>query len=88
MPQVDRSAFDGKEIERIFVGTSMSECSKAEAVLSAVAIDYLVEVEPIQAGLFSRSLTGAVFYVLAGQAEYCRSRLESEGLSFGLIQPE
>ena len=30
---------------------------------------------------------GAVFYVLAGQAQYCMHQLQAEGLAAGLILP-
>lgn len=84
MARVPRSAFDGKEVELIFLGTSMQDCAAAEAVLMSAEIDYTVEVEEFEAGPFSSSQHGAAFYVLAGQAAYCKRRLQSEGLAFGL----
>ena len=87
MPPVDRAAFDGKAIELIFLGTSLKDCSWAEAVLEAAEVEYTVEIEPLETGPFLSDKNGAVFYVLAGQARYCRRRLHDAGLSPGLIQP-
>lgn len=81
MARLDPAAFDGKEVERVFVGMSMRDCSRVEAVLTAASVDYIVEVEQIDAGPFAGTLNAAVFYVLAGQAEYCKRHLESEGLA-------
>jgi len=80
MSRIDSSAFHGKEIELIFFGTSMKECLAAEAALDSAAVDYMVEVEEIDGGPFTGPIRGAAFYVLAGQAEYCKRWLESEGL--------
>lgn len=86
MPPLDRSAFDGKDIEPIFVGLTMKDCTAAERVLDATAIEYAVEVESIDAGPFRSRRSGAVFYVVAGQAEFCRQQLHSAGLSLGVIE--
>ena len=87
MPPLERSAFDGKEIEPIFLGTSVKDCSMAEGVLDAAEVEYAVEIERIQTGPFSSDGSGAIFYVPAGQAQDCRRRLHDAGLSLGVIQP-
>lgn len=85
MPPLDRSAFDGKDIEPIFVGLTMKDCTAAEQVLDATAIEYAVEVESIDTGPFLSRRNGAVFYVVVGQAECCRRHLYAAGLSLGVI---
>lgn len=85
MPPLDRAAFDGKDIEPIFVGLTMRDCTAAEQVLEATAIEYAVEVESIETGLFLSRRSGAVFYVVVGQAAFCRQQLRSAGLSVGVI---
>jgi hypothetical protein len=87
MPPLERSAFDGKDIEPIFLGTSVKDCSLAEGVLDVAEVEYAVEIESIETGPFSSDGSGAVFYVPAGQAQYCRRRLHDAGLSLGVIQP-
>lgn len=85
MPPLDRAAFDGKDIEPIFVGLTMNDCTAAERVLEATAIEYTVEVESIDAGPFRSRRSGAVFYVVVGQAAFCRQQLHTAGLSLGVI---
>jgi hypothetical protein len=49
VPRVELSAFNGKDIEPIFVGMSVSDCARAEQALDALAIDYAVKTESCQA---------------------------------------
>jgi hypothetical protein len=48
MPPVDRATFDGKDIEPVFLGTSLKVCSRAQAVLDAAEVEYAVEIEPLE----------------------------------------
>jgi hypothetical protein len=83
---VDLSTFENNDIEPIFVGMSMRDCARAEQVLDALAIDYAVKTELFEMDLLSTA-AGAVFYVLAGQAHYCRHQLQSGGVGVGVIVP-
>lgn len=85
MPPLDRAAFDGKDLEPIFIGLTMKDCFAAERVLEAMALEYAVEVESIDSGPFSSRRSGAVFYVVVAQAAFCRQQLHTAGLSPGVI---
>ena len=59
-----------------------------EDILTQDGIDYSVSLEPFVQGVFVSERNGIAFYVLSGQASYCRKLLESKGLSSGLTVDE
>ena len=78
------------ELERIFVAARLAEAQRVEEVLALQGVEYVVEVEPFVAGIFStfRPRNGAVFYVRSSQAPFCRARLLEAGLGRGLIDEQ
>ena len=87
MARVGPDALEHHETERIFVAAKLNEAQEVEELLSLEGVEYVVKVEPFVAGIFStfRPRNGAVFYVAASQADYCRSKLISAGMGRGVI---
>jgi hypothetical protein len=56
-----------------------------EELLTVHGVNYVVQVEVFSTSLFGTPRNGAAFYVAAGQAPYCRSKLTSAGLSRGVV---
>ena len=91
MPLVHIEAFDGKELERVYLAGRLAEAKDVERTLSEHGIDYAVEIEPFQTtllGFLLREYEGVAFYVLADQASTCRSRLKTAGLVVGLLDED
>jgi hypothetical protein len=78
-----------REPERIFIAASLREARRVEQVLTAVGVDYVVQVEPFgRSVLFGTVRQGASFYVTSAQAAYCRSRLSADGLDRGVVEDQ
>jgi len=88
--RVDRQDLDHQELERIFVAARLAEAQHVEEVLTLAGIEYVVDVEPFVAGIFStfHPRYGAVFTVRASQSMFCRERLIEAGLGRGVIAEE
>jgi hypothetical protein len=85
MARVD--AGDIRDPERIYIAHTLRLAKQAEEWLTAAGVDYTVEVEAIGRTLLFRSeRMGAVFYVNAGQAEYCRQQLTAAGFAGGVVE--
>lgn len=86
MARVDILEFDEKAIARVYVARTVAEGEDVEQVLSEKGVDFAIEVESFWGvGVASTPANGAVFYVLAGQAGFCKEILKSRGLSAGVI---
>jgi hypothetical protein len=75
----------------IYIAARLSEAKRVEEVLTRIGIDYAVEIAPYATrllGLFSTQYRGAMFYVLPGQARYCRQALQAAGMKKGLTEDE
>ena len=80
---------DIRDPERIFVARSLRIALRVEEWLTTAGVDYAVEVESIgRSLLFRTERMGAVFYVNAGQAIYCREQLTAAGLGAGVVEAE
>jgi len=76
-----------RDPEVIFIGRSLRLAIGAEEWLNAANIDYAVQTESIgRSLLFRTERMGAVFYVNAGQAVYCREQLAAAGLGAGVVE--
>ena len=85
MARVTLDDFEAREVSRIYLAAEVAEAKRVEQVLTANDIDYAVEVEPyVRMSIFSSEYAGAAFYVLAGQAEYCKRALFEAGLKIGI----
>ncbi len=71
--------------ERVFIAASLTEALTVEDLLTVSGVNYVVHVEPFSTSLFGSLRHGAAFYVAAGQAAYCRSRLTAAGLDRGVL---
>jgi hypothetical protein len=80
--------FGEKEVSRIYLAGRLAEAKRVEKILSGHGINYAVEVEPYVTAfaIFSSGeYGGAAFYVLSGQAEFCRRVLSEAGLTTGIL---
>src|SRR5258705_3049081 len=83
MARVEPEALENQDLTPVFLATKLKEAQRVEHALTDVS--YVVEVEAYSRSLFGTLRYGATFYVIAGQAEYCRSRLVAAGLHRGVI---
>ncbi len=75
----------------IYIAARLREAQRVEEVLTRLGIDYAVEIAPYATrilGLFPTQYRGAHFYVMAGQAGYCRQALHRAGMIKGLVEAE
>jgi hypothetical protein len=78
-----------RDPERIFIARTLRLSLQTEEWLTAAGVDYVVEVEPVgRSLLFGTERMGAVFYVNAGQASYCREQLTAAGFGKGVVEAE
>ncbi len=79
--------FSKQEIKRIFMAISVSEAEKVEKLLTENNIDYAVNMEPYyRISPFQTEHLGAAFYVVSGQAGFCRQMLKKRGLDTGIVE--
>lgn len=90
MARVALEEFDGKEVSRIYLAARLAEAKSVETALTNTGIEYAVEVEPYLATavFWVSEYRGAAFYVLFGQADFCRRVLREAGLTAGLLEEE
>jgi hypothetical protein len=91
MPLVDPETFDGKAVALVYIAGRLSEGKRVEHVLSGHAIDYAVDSVPFQRyllGILPVEYEGVGFYVLSGQADFCRQMLRDAGLVQGLVEED
>ncbi|HEY7677350.1 MAG TPA: hypothetical protein VIG69_09775 [Candidatus Methylomirabilis sp.] len=88
MARVSMEAFEGRDVEPVFIAGSVREAERVEEVLTRLGIEFAVKIEPfvryILAVLPSEH-EGAAFYVLSGHSAYCRRALAAAGLGSGLM---
>lgn len=72
----------------MYLAASMKEAREVEGLLTENGVDYVVQVESLGVSLFGSPRSGAVFYVSASQAEYCRVRLATAALRHGVVNEE
>jgi hypothetical protein len=76
-----------RDPERIFIARSLRLALRVEEWLTTAGVDYAVQVESVGRSLLFRSeRMGAVFYVNAGQASYCREQLIIARLGSGVVE--
>ena len=91
MALVVPETFDDKEVAMVYIAGRLDEGKLVEQVLSDNAIDYAVDVEPFQSrmlGILPVEYEGVGFYVLSGQADFCRRILREAGLVQGLAEED
>ena len=88
MGRIDIEDFSDKDISRIFIASSIKEAESAEDILTQNGMDYAISLEPYTRLFFGTERKGIAFYVLSGQASYCRKLFELKGLSSGLTLEE
>lgn len=78
-----------RDPERIVVARSLRVALRVEEWLTTAGVDYAVQVESVGRSLLFRSeRMGAVFYVNAGQATYCREQLTAAGFGRDVVEAE
>ena len=87
MARIALEAFADKEVMRIYIAAELGEAKRVEKTLTEVGIDYAVEIEPyVTFSFMSSEHAGAAFYVISGQAEFCRRALREAGLKAGIVE--
>ncbi len=86
MPRVTEDDFADKEIACIYIAESISEATTIEQILNENDVNYLIDIEQYtRPSLLTNPIqTGVVFYVLAGQIDFCRNIIQSKGMSRGI----
>jgi hypothetical protein len=85
MARVAPEDFADKEVARVYLAGELAEARRVEEILTANGVDYAVEIEPyVRMSIFSSEYAGAAFYVLAGQADFCKRTLFEAGLRAGI----
>jgi hypothetical protein len=75
----------------IYSAARGDEAKRVEMVLTRNGIDYAAEIAPYATrllGLFPTRYKRAMFYVVAGQARFCRQALHAAGITKGLVEDE
>jgi hypothetical protein len=88
MARIDAEEFEDRQSELIFIARTVREAGRVEALLTETGIDYAIAFEPfLHGGIFGvMTLTGLGFYVLSGQAFYCRELLRQHRLAVGVVE--
>lgn len=90
MARIALEDFGEKEVVRIYIAGALGEAKRVEAILTENGIHYAVEVELYLTSsifsIFSSGQKGASFYVISGQADFCRRVLRDAGLKVGIIE--
>jgi len=87
MAPVDPEALPNPE--SIALARTLREAKTVEDLLREAGVDYVVQVEAYaRSSLFGTPRHGAVFYVTASQASYCRARLSDAGLGKAVVDEE
>ncbi len=85
MARIALEDFADKEVARIYLAAWLAEAKQVEEILTGHGIEYAVEVERyVTLSLFSSERAGAAFYVLSGQADFCKRALKEAGLKAGI----
>ena len=90
LARLDPDALADQELDLVFIARNTSEARRAEELLTERGVDYTLDFEPFfHAGIFGvGTLTGVGFFVLPGQATYCRELLRDRGLAVGVVEVE
>jgi hypothetical protein len=92
MGRVDPEQLGDKEVELVYVAGTLAEARRVEKTLTEAGIDFTIGPEEFMQGAFSVLLasehTGAGFFVVEGQASYCRNLLRNAGLRTGLVHED
>ena len=85
--RVDIEHFSGKEIERVYLASTVDEAERVEELLDRAAFPYTVDVEKYRrtvAFLFSGMRAGLGFYVTPENAAECKRLLVDSGFKAGI----
>jgi len=92
MSHIELEDFKDREIKRIYMAGSQDEARRVEDLLNNEEIDYAIALEPYTTAIGLIMPTsqkhGVAFYVLAGQSDYSRNILVSNGLRSGIIDDD
>lgn len=89
MSYTDPEHFEDKEVSLVYIAGEVGEAGGVEVLLTNEGISYTVSnAQYLRMTLFEGmvELPGVGFYVLSGQAEYCRNLLLSAGFKVGIVQ--
>lgn len=87
MALVDRDVLESQPCARIYIAGKLREAKAVEAALTALGLDYFVDIERFERMLFGvirREYDGVAFYVPLSEAERGRHALRQARLTAGL----
>ena len=87
MAKVEPSDFMDRDTSLVFLARNTAEAERVEELLTEQGIDFTVALERYVSGLmpfFSSERSGIGFYVLCGQAGFCRNLLRV-GFKAGVV---
>jgi len=88
MSYTEPDKFEDKEVSLVYIAGEVGEAGGVEKLLTEEDINYTVSKVPfLREMLFEGDveLPGVGFYVLSGQAEFCRKMLLSAGYKTGIV---
>jgi hypothetical protein len=92
MARLNPDQLDENEIELVYVAGTLAEAQRVEKALSDAGVDFTIGPEEFRQGLFSHVTdsvhTGAGFFVIKGQAQYCRELVRRAGLRAGVVEAD
>jgi hypothetical protein len=84
MAFVEQSRFNDKEVSLIYIAASTAEAEKVELVLTEKGIDYTLMEIPFDSFFGLSERPGLGFYVISGQADFCRNALSANSIESGI----
>ena len=88
MARVESEVLADQAVAPVYMAKTVREARRVEELLSERGVDYTVEVEVFARTLLGSPRHGAMFYVRADQATYCRSALAASGFDRGVVEEE
>ncbi len=88
MARVEAETLADRDLIEVFIARTLDEARRVEGLLTDRGVDYVVQVEQFSRTLLGSPRYGAMFYVVVGQAQYCRSALAAAGFERGIVEEE
>ncbi len=89
MAKVPLENFEGREIERVYLASSLADAKKVEEALDASPFTFTLDLERFAGfwGIFGGGV-GVGFYVEPPHAPACKQYLRAKGFTYGLEAEE
>ena len=88
MARVESETLADRDLVAVYIAKTLAEARRVEELLTDRGVDYVVQPELFARTLLGSARYGAMFYVTADQARYCRSALAVAGMEPGVVEEE